>query len=107
MTKIRYMCQRESDSTNVQIVGMSATLPNLQLLADWLDADLYKTDFRPIPLSEHIKVGHLFRALCAHRAMFKLRAKNIFFYVSWLRICQLFTVLTGVLFKSLKKLSQT
>ena len=60
MTKIRYMCQRESDSTNVQIVGMSATLPNLQLLADWLDADLYKTEFRPIPLSEHIKVRLLF-----------------------------------------------
>ena len=60
MTKIRYMCQRESDSTNVQIVGMSATLPNLQLLADWLDADLYKTEFRPIPLSEHIKVQLLF-----------------------------------------------
>ena len=60
VTKIRYMCQRESDSTNVQIVGMSATLPNLQLLADWLDADLYKTEFRPIPLSEHIKVRLLF-----------------------------------------------
>ena len=60
VTKIRYMCQRESDSTNVQIVGMSATLPNLKLLADWLDADLYKTDFRPIPLSEHIKVRLLF-----------------------------------------------
>jgi hypothetical protein len=36
---------------------MSATLPNLDLLSKWLDADLYKTDFRPVPLSEHIKIG--------------------------------------------------
>lgn len=37
---------------------MSATLPNLTLLAGWLDADLYQTDFRPVPLSEHIKIGN-------------------------------------------------
>ena len=36
---------------------MSATLPNLDMLARWLSADLYFTDHRPVPLTEMIKLG--------------------------------------------------
>ncbi|KAE8300121.1 DNA polymerase theta [Larimichthys crocea] len=61
LTKIRYIAQKQNTtgslSEGVQIVGMSATLPNLSLLAGWLGAELYQTDYRPIPLQEHLKVG--------------------------------------------------
>ena len=35
---------------------MSATIPNLNQLAQWLHADIYETTFRPIPLEEYIKI---------------------------------------------------
>ncbi|XP_013868724.1 DNA polymerase theta isoform X2 [Austrofundulus limnaeus] len=61
LTKIRYIAQKQSStgslSEGVQIIGMSATLPNLSLLAGWLDAELYQTGYRPVPLQEHLKVG--------------------------------------------------
>ncbi|XP_060092287.1 DNA polymerase theta [Heteronotia binoei] len=64
LTKVRYLTERMKNkqknsllSDKIQIVGMSATLPNLDLLASWLNADLYHTDFRPVPLVEQLKIG--------------------------------------------------
>ncbi|XP_050073096.1 DNA polymerase theta [Anopheles maculipalpis] len=55
LTKIRFVADRTNHL--LQIVCMSATLPNMHLLAQWLEADLYRTDFRPIALFEMIKIG--------------------------------------------------
>ncbi|KAL6895581.1 hypothetical protein HDV57DRAFT_512156 [Trichoderma longibrachiatum] len=47
----------------IQIVGMSATLPNANLVARWLNAHSYETRYRPIPIEEHLvcegKVYHI------------------------------------------------
>ncbi|XP_042498308.1 helicase and polymerase-containing protein TEBICHI isoform X2 [Macadamia integrifolia] len=75
LTKLRYAagegsvdsCSGESSGSSsgkadpahgLQIVGMSATMPNVSAVADWLQAALYETDFRPVPLEEYIKVGN-------------------------------------------------
>ncbi|KAL1915366.1 uncharacterized protein VTP21DRAFT_6824 [Calcarisporiella thermophila] len=42
---------------DLQIIGMSATLPNIDVLANWLKAHLYITDYRPVPLSEFVMIG--------------------------------------------------
>ncbi|KAG6981859.1 DNA polymerase theta [Fusarium oxysporum f. sp. conglutinans] len=38
----------------VQIVGMSATLPNMDMMARWLDGHCYETRYRPVPIEEHL-----------------------------------------------------
>ncbi|CAI8605756.1 unnamed protein product [Vicia faba] len=48
---------KNDPAQGLQIVGMSATMPNVAAVADWLQAALYQTEFRPVPLEEYIKVG--------------------------------------------------
>lgn len=57
LTKIKYVSSKCND-VQIQIVGMSATLPNLEVLAHWLSAELFITQFRPIPLDEFCLVGN-------------------------------------------------
>ena len=47
VTKILYR------APNIQIVGLSATLPNIQTFEKWLNAALFVSDFRPVQLEEY------------------------------------------------------
>lgn len=55
LAKVLY-CAREMHE-NIRIVAMSATLPNADLVRNWLDAKFYTTTYRPIELRETIKIG--------------------------------------------------
>lgn len=61
LTKLRYATaavkpEDVATGEGVQIIGMSATMPNASAVAGWLGAALYQTDFRPVPLAKYIKV---------------------------------------------------
>ncbi|CDW54101.1 DNA polymerase theta, partial [Trichuris trichiura] len=41
-------------SNPIQIIGMSATLPNIEIYGKWLCSEIFRTDFRPVPLTEYL-----------------------------------------------------
>ncbi len=51
LTKLRYL------KTSIQIIGMSATISKVEIVAQWLQAELYITQYRPVPLQEYFVHG--------------------------------------------------
>lgn len=43
---------------NLQIVALSATLPNIHTFQSWLSAARYETHHRPVPLCLYVKSGN-------------------------------------------------
>ena len=51
-------CSNPANSIKIQLVGLSATMGNVHQLSEWLSAELFVSDFRPVPLLEHIVAGN-------------------------------------------------
>lgn len=51
-------CSNPASSIKIQLVGLSATMGNVHQLSEWLSAELFVSDFRPVPLLEHIVAGN-------------------------------------------------
>lgn len=45
---------QRGEGAPMQLVGMSATLPNLDSIGKWLGADVFKTTFRPVELYKYL-----------------------------------------------------
>lgn len=54
LTKIMYLNKKHRSSA--RIVGMSATIENINDIAKFVDADVYSRDFRPVELQEYLKI---------------------------------------------------
>lgn len=56
---------------SVQIVGMSATLTNTEVLAKWLDAKYYNTKYVPVPIEEYLVYDRSIYPVSTSSAFFK------------------------------------
>ena len=61
LSKMMYINGNGDSDDTPQIIGMSATLPNLQRVAEWLNAELYETKFRPTQLEKLVKVDNVLK----------------------------------------------
>ena len=51
---LELLCTKALQFSHIQIIGMSATIPNLDQLGNWLTAKVYRTDYRPVPLKVNL-----------------------------------------------------
>ena len=56
---------------SVQIVGMSATLTNIEILAKWLDAKYFNTKYVPVPVEEYLVYDRSIYPVSTSSAFFK------------------------------------
>ena len=65
ITKILYASSSSGDNSlseqknRIQLIGMSATLPNVHMLSRWIGGELFITQYRPVALEEMVFVGSI------------------------------------------------
>ncbi|RWS26877.1 hypothetical protein B4U80_10485 [Leptotrombidium deliense] len=70
LAKLSFMSKKKN--LGIQFLGMSATLPGVEQFAKWLKAEFYKTDFRPVTLTERLKIGNeLFTSTLSNKTFFE------------------------------------
>uniref|UniRef100_A0A914KR24 DNA-directed DNA polymerase n=1 Tax=Meloidogyne incognita TaxID=6306 RepID=A0A914KR24_MELIC len=68
IAKLLFISKQNNSSNRIQIIGLSATLGDNELhkmLANWIDARTFQTEFRPLELHEYLvhETGHIFNLL--------------------------------------------
>ncbi|KAJ6175456.1 hypothetical protein N7485_002370 [Penicillium canescens] len=60
---------------DIQIVGMSATLSNTEMLAEWMNAKFYISTYRPIPIDEYLVYENAIYPAATSRQLFQTASK--------------------------------
>ncbi|KAJ6156631.1 Helicase C-terminal [Penicillium chrysogenum] len=60
---------------DIQIVGMSATLSNTEMLAQWMNAKFYISTYRPIPVDEYLVYENGIYPAATSRQLFQTASK--------------------------------
>ncbi|KAF9886821.1 hypothetical protein FE257_011068 [Aspergillus nanangensis] len=60
---------------NIQIVGMSATLSNTELLSEWINANYFVSTYRPVPIDEYLVFENAIYPAATSRQLFQTITK--------------------------------
>ncbi|KAJ5601093.1 Helicase C-terminal [Penicillium lagena] len=60
---------------DIQIVGMSATLSNTEMLAQWINAKFYISNYRPVPIDEYLVYENAIYPAATSRQLFQTASK--------------------------------
>ncbi|KAL5338985.1 hypothetical protein BJX70DRAFT_408439 [Aspergillus crustosus] len=60
---------------DIQIVGMSATISNTELLAEWINARYFISTYRPVPVDEYLIYNNAIYPAASSRQLFQTIAK--------------------------------
>ncbi|KAL4779295.1 hypothetical protein BJX76DRAFT_93935 [Aspergillus varians] len=60
---------------DIQIIGMSATISNTELLADWINARYFISNYRPVPVDEYLVYDNAIYPAATSRQLFQTFSK--------------------------------